>query len=209
MAVYKFRVTYEDDTDVYRDIEIESEQTFLDFHKAILSSINFRDGELASFYMSDDSWRKGKEITLMDMNEDDTIAPIKEMQNSQIADYIEDPHQKMIFVYDFMKMWTFNIELIKILPKAEAKATYPRTVKSEGEAPKQVKSIIPPVLGEDDEVDDKKNSIKKSFSELEEYGVDSTDEDDELLGEEGEEEATEEDEFGGSFSEEMGNSHDE
>ena len=69
MAVYKFSVTFEDYDDVYREIEIKSSQTFEDLHKAIQDSIGFDNKQLASFYMSNDMWRKGREITLMDMNE--------------------------------------------------------------------------------------------------------------------------------------------
>ena len=67
MAVYKFKVYFEDYEDIYRVIEIKSNQTFLDFHHAILESIKFDNKQLASFYMSNDAWKKGQEITLEDM----------------------------------------------------------------------------------------------------------------------------------------------
>jgi hypothetical protein len=38
MAVYKFKLTFEDYEDSYRVIEIKSNQTFLEFHKTILES---------------------------------------------------------------------------------------------------------------------------------------------------------------------------
>jgi hypothetical protein len=40
MAVYKFKVYFEDYDDINRVIEIKSTQTFLDLHKGILASIN-------------------------------------------------------------------------------------------------------------------------------------------------------------------------
>ena len=61
--MYKFRVTFEDHDEVSRDIEIKSNQTFMDLHKAIQSAIGFDGAQLASFYMSNDYWVKGKEIT--------------------------------------------------------------------------------------------------------------------------------------------------
>ena len=64
MAIYRFRVTYEDHEDVYRDIEIKSIQTFEDLHHAIQEAIGFDKSKPASFYMSDDYWRKDQEITL-------------------------------------------------------------------------------------------------------------------------------------------------
>jgi hypothetical protein len=41
MAVYKFRISLEEDEDIVRDIEIRATQTFEDLHYAILSAIGF------------------------------------------------------------------------------------------------------------------------------------------------------------------------
>ncbi len=51
-----------------RDIAILENQTFLDLHQFIIDVCGFRDDELASFYLCDDSWYKLKEISLMDMS---------------------------------------------------------------------------------------------------------------------------------------------
>lgn len=156
-AVYRFRVTFEDYDDVYRDIEIKSNQTFEDLHKTIQKSINFDGSQLASFYMSDDNWTKGQEITLMDMTdgeEDDDErggnhkpAPIT-MKQAKLANYILDPHQKIYYVFDFMAMWTFYVELIKIIPSPE-NGDYPQVVKSIHEAPKQYGSTTLGAVNED------------------------------------------------------------
>ena len=135
MAVYKFRVTFEDHEDVSRDLEIKSTQTFEDFHSAILSSIGFDNKEMASFYMSDDNWKKGKEITLADMSDDERKIPV--MKKSRLCDFIADPHQKIYYVYDYVNEWTFHIELLKIIVGEDAGVLYPRCVKVTGEAPKQ------------------------------------------------------------------------
>ena len=135
MAVYKFRVTFEEHDEVSRDIEIKASQTFEDLHRAILASVGFDNKELASFYMSDDNWKKGKEISLIDMSEGEKKIAV--MKDSHLRDFIADPHQKIYYVYDFMAMWTFHIELIKIITAEEAGASYPRCVRTAGEAPKQ------------------------------------------------------------------------
>jgi len=135
MAVYKFRVTFEEHDDVSRHIEIKAIQTFDDLHNAILQSVGFENREMASFYMSDDNWKKGKEITLADMS--DGEKKIAMMKNSRLKDFIADPHQKIYYVYDFMAMWTFHIELIKIIVSEEAGVSYPRCVRTAGDAPKQ------------------------------------------------------------------------
>ena len=63
MAVYKFRVTFEEYDDICRDIEIKSTQTFEHLFHAIKEAINFDGKHTASFYMSDINWKKGHEIT--------------------------------------------------------------------------------------------------------------------------------------------------
>ena len=62
-VVYRFRVTFEDYDEVSRDIEIKSTLTFLDLHQTIQTSIGFDNSKPASFYMSNDNWIKGQEIS--------------------------------------------------------------------------------------------------------------------------------------------------
>ena len=64
MAIYRFKVSFEDYDEVNRIIEIKSTQTFLDFHHCIQESIKFDNKHAASFFVSDDFWRKNDEITL-------------------------------------------------------------------------------------------------------------------------------------------------
>lgn len=195
MAAYRFRVTFEDDSDLYRDIDILTEQSFLQLHNAIIKAFEFTSNELASFYLSDDNWRKGDEIALEDMNDEDAeLPPVKLMRKSIVADFIEDPHQKFVYVFDFLKMWTFYVELVKIIPKEDIELKYPAVTKSGGEIPKQFKNITPSVVDDEDldDEDDKKlkRSTKSEFNALEQYDADYEG-DDEI----GEDENDEFDEF--------------
>lgn len=139
MALYKFRVRFEDDDyeDVIRDIEIKSTSTFEEFHYAILDAIGFDHQHLASFYLSNDNWKKGYEITLMEMDEGGSD-PKAMMQDIRINTIIEDPHQKFVYVYDFIEMWTLLIELIGF-SEEKSGVDYPQLVRTEGAAPKQYK----------------------------------------------------------------------
>lgn len=136
MATYRFRVTFEDYDDVYRDIEIRSTQTFEDFHHAIQSAIGFDGSKPASFYMSNDHWIKGREITSRELTEEQASV-IASMRKSRLCDFIADPHQKIYYLFDFTAKWAFHAELSKIMKSDEPGAEYPRCVKSTGEAPKQ------------------------------------------------------------------------
>jgi hypothetical protein len=178
MAVYKFRATYEDDSELFRDIEIQSEATFLQLHNTLVQAFEFVSNELASFYTTDDSWRKENEISLEDMGQDNPVL----MRKAILADYIEDPHQKFIYTFDFMNEWNFMVELIKIIPKEDAKVKYPAITKKEGEIPKVFKNIKPIYLGDDELADDwdditpkKKHSAKDEFDDLDEFDEDEFD----------------------------------
>ncbi len=162
MAVYKFKVSFEEYEDIYRVIEIKSTQTFLDFHKAILASIGFDEKQLASFYMSTDSWKKGQEITLEDMTED-SENPLPIMSKAKMSQYIADPHQKILYVYDFIECWTLLIELTNISVTENPKTKYPNLVKSVGPAPKQYDKVQKFGLVDDNEFDEiTKNYLNRS-----------------------------------------------
>ncbi len=145
MSVYRFRVSFEDNEEIYREIEIKSLQNFEDFHTIILSSIGFDNKHQASFFISDDYWRKGDEITLKPVDDEDNkkrkreeLRPKKQMSKCKMASLIDDPHQKFVYVYDPNVSWTLLVELIKILPD-DAKVNYPRISKSVDDAPAQYK----------------------------------------------------------------------
>lgn len=156
MAVYKFKLTFEDYEDIIRVIEIKSTQNFLELHKAILASISFDEKQMASFYMSNDTWKKGQEITLEDMSDDeeDSSKRIPIMRKSPLHDYIDDPHQKIIYVYDFLEMWTMHLELFGIDMKDNPAIKYPVCTKSVGLAPKQHDKVQRFGLVEDSEFDE-------------------------------------------------------
>jgi hypothetical protein len=138
MAVYKFRVVFEDHEDVSRDIEIKPGQTFEDFHAIILQAVKFDNKHAASFFVSDDYWRKEQEITLL---EEDLDSDTRLMKNTKISSYVENPYQRFIYIYDKKVQWTFMIELIKI-ESENPKTTYPICSKSAGQPPKQYKQLI-------------------------------------------------------------------
>lgn len=208
MAVYRFRVTFEDQDDVYREIEIRANQTFEDLHYALLGAISFDTNHEASFFMSDDFWRKGQEITLrpQPVEDDDDVprlkrkAPAKVMKQSKLAAFIEDPHQKIVYIYDFKVNWILYLELVKIVSE-DPKATYPRCIKSVGAAPKQYKLVTPPPVALEEE-EDGAATLKEAIFVPEEAYEEGGDEDEIFAAEETEEESTEEAEAEGEGEEE-------
>lgn len=190
MAVYRFRVSFEDYEDVVREIEIRSDQTFLDLHQTIISSIQFDGQKESSFYMSNDLWIKGKEISSHPKTGKNG-EKIPEMSTAKLSGYITDPHQKIYYIVDPANPWTFHIELVKILKEIDPKLVFPRVSRVTGDAPKQFVNPLPPV--DDGEEDFTEDETVADVEPVEE-GIDEDElkEGMEEEGEDGEEESAEE-----------------
>lgn len=194
MAVYRFKVTFEDDEDIYREIEIKSAQSFEDFHNSILQSVGLDGNHNASFFISDDYWRKGEEVVLHNVSHTDKFGRKVETSNRlmckcKMASLIDDPHQKFVYIYDKNSHWAFMVELLKIVPD-DAKATYPKCVKTVGVSPKVTRMpVVVPAVMDDDDDDDIDGSPIDEAAYVNAHCEDGIAE---LTGEEGEEEETEE-----------------
>jgi hypothetical protein len=117
---------------------------------------------MASFYMSTDAWKKGQEITLEDMSEN-ADNPIPIMAKSKLNQFVNDPHQKIMYVYDFIECWAFMIELFNISTTENPKITYPTCSKSVGLAPKQYDKVQRFGIVDDNEFDEiTKNYLNRS-----------------------------------------------
>jgi len=137
--VYRFKIWFEDMDDVVRWIEIKPSHTFMDFNNIIQEAIGFDNKELASFFVSDDRWRKISEVKKAKPIGDadltgNTNAPL--MQDTKIRSCVNDPHQRFIYIFNYSTQWTLLCELISIEESSE-KQTYPRIYRTEGKAPRQ------------------------------------------------------------------------
>eukprot|EP00388_Colpodella_angusta_P019494 GDKJ01048805.1.p1 GENE.GDKJ01048805.1~~GDKJ01048805.1.p1 ORF type:complete len:214 (+),score=52.45 GDKJ01048805.1:161-802(+) len=135
MAIYRFRISFEDFDDVVREIDIKTNQTFEDLHRAIHRSTGYNADKSSSFYVSTDNWIKGDEIALLP-NQRKIDNGVTLMENAKLSSFIEDPHQKFYYIYNFERPFDFHVELIKIILENDPNIEYPFLVKSIGEAPK-------------------------------------------------------------------------
>jgi len=180
MAILKFRVYFEEDDSVYRDIAIRPAQNFYDLHEAILRAYDFDSKHKATFYRSNDHWERGREITLEVYEKDYKVPPL-EMKNTSVGSEIRIPSQKFIYHYDFNKNWSFMVELINVAKDENPKLTYPSMVRTEGIAPSQYGT---------------KGLLGEKFADVEEkYDLSKTAEG---FNEEGEEEEKDDFDFGGN-----------
>ena len=136
MAILRFRVYWEEDDSVYRDLVIKHTQTFLELHQTILKCFEFDSKHPATFFRSNDHWKKGKEISLEKYDKVYRAEPLI-MSDTTIGSEIRDPNQKFIYLYDFHKNWTFLVELINVNKDESHKIVYPSCVRSEGIGPSQ------------------------------------------------------------------------
>ena len=135
MAIYRFRISFEDFDEVVREIDIKSNQTFEDLHKAVHRSTGYSAEKSSSFYVSTDNWIKGDEIAYLP-NQRKTDRGVTLMENAKLSSFIEDPHQKFYYIYNFDRPFDFHVELIRIILETDPSIEYPFLVKSTGEAPK-------------------------------------------------------------------------
>ena len=115
--IYKIRAILDVKKDVIRDILIDSSNTLEDLHTSIINAFGFNGQQMASFYRTDDEWNQGEEIPLFDMS--DAGEPFS-MQNCILEETLTIKGAKLIYVYDFMSMWTFFIELSDTNIKTES-----------------------------------------------------------------------------------------
>lgn len=130
--VYKFRVILDAEEDIFRDIVILEDDTLEDLHNAIFNSFGFDGMEVASFYTCDETWNQEDEISLFDTG--DVLGEQKIMSDYTLSEILDKKNTKIIYVYDFINMWTFLVELAAIEDQVIGN-TYPETIFSHGEIP--------------------------------------------------------------------------
>ena len=128
-------VDTEGENNIFRDIEMPSNSSFEELHLAIQEHFNFDNSQMASFYESDDSWERGDEIMLMDMSMDEKQV-IRLMRDTSLNDILSEAGQKMLYIFDFLLMWTFFVEVVSIGEHSED-ISYPNVLLSVGDAPDQ------------------------------------------------------------------------
>lgn len=136
MAVLKFRVYFEEDDSIYRDVAIKHTQSFLKLHEIILKSYEFDSKHQATFFRSNDNWQRGREITLQKYDKKYQVEPLL-MEDTPVGAEIRDPNQKFIYLYDFNRNWGFLIEMIGVVKEENARLDYPVVIKTEGIPPSQ------------------------------------------------------------------------
>ncbi|SOS49274.1 conserved hypothetical protein [Tenacibaculum dicentrarchi] len=169
--MYKVRVILDTKKDVIRTLVVNQAKSLEDLHSDIAKSFGFNGQEMASFYRTDEDWNQGEEIPLFDMSEDGE-AP--SMATCVIKETLPNINDKLIYVYDFLQMWTFYVEVVE---QSDEVVTDTKIILTVGEIPdeapeKEFKaSKIPNDL--EDDFDDEFNDGFTSFENIDDFDFDN------------------------------------
>lgn len=146
--MYKIRVILDTKEDVIRTILIHDNINLESLHYAISKAFGFEGQEMASFYRTDDEWNQGEEIPLFNMAE---AGEEISMQSCILNETLSKENDKLIYVYDFLKMWTFYVAMIEI--SSEKRDDLPKTILEVGEIPDEApeKEFVADNLDDDDD----------------------------------------------------------
>lgn len=133
--VYRFKLVSDEVSNFSREIEIDSEDTFLSLRNAILESVDYTKDELDSFFLCNDDWERQEEITLEDMGNSSSDTDSWLMENTPLSELIEDEGQRLVFEYDYLTERSFFMELKEIIPNRSL--VEPLCTMKLGKAPKQ------------------------------------------------------------------------
>lgn len=215
MPVYTFRITYEDDESIFRDIQIKPSHTVNELNRAIVGAYKIKSNYTPSLFISNDGWKKlqplngvsmdgvliskpevpatkGKSKTLKKKKEVPAATPQKTPDKSlKLFDIINDPHQKLIAEYEAGSGYSFHIELLGINVNEDKNSIYPLCSKSIGPSPFQNEDL-------------RKYLDSRAREDGEEYALDKDEDTTEDMGVETEEEAPEEPPIDPEIADEFG-----
>lgn len=133
--VYRFTIISDEVDNFRREIQIDSEATFLDFHRAILKSVGYADDQMTSFFVCDENWEKETEVTLEDMgtssDEDSWI-----MEETPLNELLEEEKQHLLYIFDPLADRAFFIELSEMITGKHLDEAI--CTKQKGDAPQHV-----------------------------------------------------------------------
>lgn len=163
--MYKIRVILDSQEDVIRTLLVDRAINLETLHFTIAKAFGFEGSEMASFYRADNEWNQGEEIPLFNMSE---AGEGISMQNCFLRKTIPNAEDKLIYVYDFFKMWTFYVEVLEVTGKTAIEL--PKTILSIGEIPAVApeNEFVSENFGEDTE-----NEFGDEFDSFEDFDLDN------------------------------------
>lgn len=133
--IYKFKLVSDEVSNFSRDIDIDSNDTFLQLRNAILDSVDYSKEHEESFFLCDEDWDRHEEIALFDPgSESDEDVWI--MEDTPLNEMIEEEGQKLCFTFDYENDRSFFMELKEAVPGKNLSS--PICTMKKGKAPSQI-----------------------------------------------------------------------
>lgn len=160
--IYKFKIVSQESQNFQLEVALDEEHTFFDFHTIIQKSVGFESHQLASFFISDERWKKLVEISMLDLGINGAAFFI--MQKTMLRDLLNKKGQQLIYTFDFLNDRSFFIELTGII--MERNLNEPFVALKNGDAPVQVfgEELAEQNLGIHEE-----EEVYMDFGELDDY----------------------------------------
>ena len=154
----KLRATLESKEDVIRELIIDENLNLEELHKSITKNFQLDEFEIASFYKTDSDLNLGKEISFFNTSE--TVGESLVMNQVIISTLLYSPETKLIYVYDFLKMWRFYIQYVEKVNSIESTNLF-----SKGKIP----SEAPKITFESDKEKEETDPFRETFDDFDEF----------------------------------------
>lgn len=135
--VFKFKIISDKVENFALHIDADAKNTFFELHEAIQDECKYDPSEIVTFFLADEEWDKGLEITMFpnrSLKQNSTVT----MKNALLGDYLKQKEDKLIYIFDVINQKSLYIELNEIV--MENKLNSPVVTYNKGLAPLQSSS---------------------------------------------------------------------
>lgn len=134
---YLIRVISEESESFRRDILINEDATFLELSNAILQSCGYPDDQMTSFYLCNDDWERGEQVTREDVSDSAVDEDVYTMADTELSEFLDNGVTHLEYVFD-----PFNERVFSLSVRGEESGSgAPEVIKSVGEAPEQIGAL--------------------------------------------------------------------
>lgn len=123
------RCVMDTESTVFRDVRVADDQLLQDTHNFLLEAFGLTQGEMATFYITDENWNALDEVPMIDFEGKGG----RSMENTTIGELMDAPGDTLVWVADLFTMHSFMIELVRL---EEWHGGKPQVLVRLGEVPK-------------------------------------------------------------------------
>lgn len=173
MNLFVIRLIPQTENIVFRDFLVSPDHSLKDLHDAILESVDFKSGQLASFLIYGEGIKALDEFPLEKLGENDKQL----MDEVKLSHCLKKVGDHLTYIYDYFNEWKFEIEYIE---DREGKAIeLPQLIKAQGKAPIQSdrsgmgddaeEILMNALLGDELNIEDDESFDSDQFDSLDDY----------------------------------------